>query len=45
MFNVIVLGGIGSLVGVGAGYLVLNAFFAGVEHIAKPNIESLKPKK
>ncbi len=45
MFNVIVLGGIGSLVGIGAGYLVLNAFFAGVEHIAKPNLGLLKPKK
>lgn len=45
MLNVIVLGGIGSLVGVGAGYLVLNAFFAGVEQIAKPNLESLKTKK
>ena len=45
MFNVIVLGGIGSLVGVGAGYLVLNAFLAGVQHIAKPNIESVKTKK
>lgn len=44
MFNVIVLGGIGSLVGIGAGYLVLNAFFAGVEQIAKPNLDSLKTK-
>ena len=45
MFNVILMGGICSLMGVGAGYLILNAFFAGVRHIAKPDLESLKSKK
>jgi hypothetical protein len=41
MFNVIVLGGI-SLMGIGAGYLILNAFFAGVQHIAKPRIVDIE---
>ena len=45
MFNVILLGGIGSLMGIGAGYLILNAFFAGVRHIAKPDLKSLKTEK
>jgi len=45
MFNVILLGGIGSIMGVGAGYLILNAVFAGVQHIAKPNLDSIKTKK
>ena len=42
MFNVIVLGGICSLMGIGAGYLILNAFFAGVQHIAKPRIVDIE---
>ena len=45
MLNVILLGCIGSLMGIGAGYLVLNAFFAGVQHIAKPNLESIESKE
>ncbi len=45
MINVILLGGIGSLMGVGAGYLILNAVFAGVQHIAKPNPDSLDTEK
>ncbi len=36
MFNVILLCGLFTLLGIGAGYLILRAFFAGVEHIAKP---------
>lgn len=36
MFNVILLCGLFSLLGIGAGYLILSAFFAGVQHIAKP---------
>lgn len=36
MFNVIILCGLFSLLGIGAGYLILSAFFAGVQHIAKP---------
>ena len=42
MFNVIVLGILCALMGIGAGYLILNAFFAGVQHIAKPRIANIK---
>lgn len=42
MFNAILLGVLCALMGVGAGYLILNAFFAGVQHIAKPRIAEIK---
>lgn len=42
MFNVILLGVLCSLMGIGAGYLILTAFFAGVQHISKPRIAELK---
>lgn len=42
MFNVILLGFLCALMGIGAGYLILNAFFAGVRHIAKPRIADIK---
>ena len=40
MFNgvEIIIGGLGALIGIGGGYLVLSAFFAGIRHIAKPNV-------
>ena len=36
MLNVILLCSLFSLLGIGAGYLILSAFFAGVQHISKP---------
>ncbi len=50
MFNGIefLIGGLGALIGIGGGYLVLSAFFAGIRHIAKPNAletEKTTPKK
>ena len=42
MLNLILLGLICSLMGIGAGYLVLHAFFVGVQHIAKPRIAHIK---
>lgn len=42
MFNGILLGVFFSLMGIGAGYLILSAFFAGVQHIAKPRIAEIK---
>lgn len=42
MFNGIILGGLCSLIGIGIGYLILNAFFAGVQHISKPRIAEIK---
>ncbi len=42
MFNVILISGLCSLMGIGAGYLILSAFFAGVQHIAKPRIVEFK---
>lgn len=39
MFNGIevIIGTLGALIGIGGGYLVLSAFFAGIRHITKPN--------
>ena len=50
MFNgvEIIIGGLGALIGIGGGYVVLSAFFAGIRHIAKPNaleVEKTAPKK
>lgn len=50
MFNgvEIIIGGLGALIGIGGGYLVLSAFFAGIRHIAKPNalkVEETMPQK
>ena len=50
MFNgiEIMIGGLGALIGIGGGYLVLSAFFAGIRHIAKPNaleVEKTAPEK
>lgn len=50
MFNgvEIIIGGLGALIGIGGGYLVLSAFFAGIRHIAKPHaieVEETAPKK
>ena len=42
MFNAIIVGVLCALMGIGAGYLILNAFFAGVRHIAKPRIVNIK---
>lgn len=42
MFNGILIGGFCALMGIGTGYLILNAFFAGVQHIAKPRIVDIK---
>ncbi len=38
MFNGIelIIGGLGALIGIGSGYLMLNAFFAGIQRISKP---------
>ena len=44
----IIIGGLGALIGIGGGYLVLSAFFAGIRHIAKPNaleVEKTAPEK
>ena len=50
MFNgieVIIIGGLGTLIGIGGGYLILSAFFAGVQHISKPRIPDVdeRPQK
>ena len=39
MFNAIeiIIGSLGALVGIGGGYLILSAFFAGIRHITKPD--------
>lgn len=42
MFNGIIIGGLCALMGIGAGYLILNMFFAGVQLIAKPRIVEIK---
>lgn len=42
MLNLLLLGVICTLMGIGAGYLILNAFFAGVQHIAKPRLPDMK---
>ncbi len=42
MFNVILVGGLCTAMGIGAGYLILNAFFAGVQYIAKPRVVDVK---
>ena len=50
MFNgvEIIIGGLGALIGIGGGYLLLSAFFAGIRHIAKPDtvkVEETVPRK
>ena len=50
MFNgvEIIIGGLGALIGIGGGYLILSAFFAGIRYISKPNaleVEETVPKK
>ena len=40
-----VIGGLGALVGIGGGYLILNAFFAGIQRIAKPRTVEVKQSK
>lgn len=43
-----VIGGLGALMGIGGGYLILNAFFAGIQRIAKPRtveVKSVKEKR
>ena len=44
MFNgiEIVIGSLGALIGIGGGYLVLSAFFAGIRHITKPGAVEVK---
>ncbi|MCG9127936.1 hypothetical protein JT359_10095 [Candidatus Poribacteria bacterium] len=42
MFNGIIIGGLCSLIGIGTGYLILNAFFAGVQLIAKPRVVEIE---
>ena len=44
MFNgiEIIIGSLGALVGIGGGYLVLSAFFAGIRHITKPSAVEVK---
>ena len=44
MFNgiEIIIGSLGALVGIGGGYLVLSAFFAGIRHITKPGAVEVK---
>ncbi len=40
-----VIGGLGALIGIGGGYLMLNAFFAGIQRIAKPRTIEVKNVK
>lgn len=40
-----VIGGLGALIGIGGGYLMLNAFFAGIQRIAKPRTVEVKNVK
>ena len=44
MFNGIevIIGTLGALIGIGGGYLVLTAFFAGIRHIRKPETVEVK---
>lgn len=44
MFNgmEIIIGSLGALIGIGGGYLVLSAFFAGIRHITKPSAIEVK---
>ena len=44
MFNGIefIIGSLGALIGIGGGYLVLSAFFAGIRHITKPGAVEVK---
>ncbi|MCY4567325.1 MAG: hypothetical protein OXD49_03355 [Candidatus Poribacteria bacterium] len=44
MFNgiEIIIGSLGALIGIGGGYLVLSAFFAGIRHITKPGAVEVK---
>jgi ABC-type antimicrobial peptide transport system permease subunit len=34
----LILGAIGSLVGIGAGYLLLNSVFMGIDRLSKPRL-------
>ncbi|MCY3551734.1 MAG: hypothetical protein OYL97_21295 [Candidatus Poribacteria bacterium] len=38
----IIIGSLGALIGIGGGYLVLSAFFAGIRHITKPGAVEVK---
>ncbi len=44
MFNgvEIIIGSLGALIGIGGGYLVLSAFFAGIQHITKIGAVDIK---
>ncbi len=44
MFNgvEIIIGSLGALIGIGGGYLVLSAFFAGIQHITKIGAVEIK---
>ena len=44
MFNgiEIIIGSLGALIGIGGGYLVLSAFFAGIQHITKTSAVNIK---
>ena len=44
MFNgvEIIIGSLGALIGIGGGYLVLSAFFAGIRYITKPGAFEVK---
>ena len=44
MFNgiEIIIGSLGALIGIGGGYLVLSAFFAGIRHITKSGAVEVK---
>ena len=44
MFNGIevIIGSLGALIGIGGGYLILSAFFAGIRHITKPSTVEVK---
>ncbi len=44
MFNgvEIIIGSLGALIGIGGGYLILSAFFAGIRHITKPGTIEIK---
>jgi len=44
MFNgvEIIIGSLGALIGIGGGYLILSAFFAGIRHITKHGAVEVK---
>ena len=44
MFNgvEIIIGSLGALIGIGGGYIILSAFFAGIRHITKPSAVEVK---